>query len=188
MEHLQGSNRCEWVSPTVKQNTWLAHDGTIVVNIQLQHSWFCEFGVARTYLLQPSSVQEQQYRALVWAFQAPVSALIPGYSMSGPRIAAEQSLLVSGQVGENRHQLWFSCGDSVNCPDSDLVRTAVGNCFRKRNWNRIRNGNGRFRTLEPVQAIPKVQLPPQWSEGASLSIKTYRLVHTLLVQTWCITC
>lgn len=56
--------------------------------------------MARTYFLNPSSIQETQYHATLMALEAAVSALKPGASMAAPRSAAKRMLKHMGQVSD----------------------------------------------------------------------------------------
>lgn len=94
------SNNVKWeISPKHKSLApkWLAHDGTILVSISLRYRGFTA-AVARTYLVNPSTVQEQQYRAMLEALQAAASSLKTGASMAAPRMAAKYALQLAGQV------------------------------------------------------------------------------------------
>lgn len=87
----------EWSLQPIERQKWLADDGTILVHIGLQYLGFTS-ALARTYLLNPSTTQELQYKAILSAFHAAVDALKAGSSMSDPRIAAKQALQDAGQV------------------------------------------------------------------------------------------
>lgn len=80
---------------------WLAHNGVILVSVELQHFGFTA-AVAGTYFLNPSTEQELQYRAILDAFQATITALRPSASMAAPYLAAVKSLQAAGQVRSNQ--------------------------------------------------------------------------------------
>lgn len=76
---------------------WLAHNGAIVVNVRVQYCGFTA-ALARTYLIDPSTADEEQYRAIMDAHQAAIATLIVGASLDEPRAAAKKSLEDAGQV------------------------------------------------------------------------------------------
>lgn len=86
-----------WSLRPNRVNPVLAHDGAILVNFGVEHCGFSA-ALARTYLLNPSTVQEAQYRALHKAFEAAVDALRPGAGMHEPRRAAKKMLKEMDQV------------------------------------------------------------------------------------------
>jgi len=66
----------------------------IICSIGARYSMYCA-NVARTYLVDPSSEQEVQYKALLAAQQAAIDALVVGAPMGSAHSAALKSLMVS---------------------------------------------------------------------------------------------
>ncbi|MEW5314858.1 MAG: hypothetical protein WDW38_006323 [Sanguina aurantia] len=74
----------------------LGHSGVILVSIGTRYSNYCA-NVARSFVINPTKRQEQQYNALLAAHEAAVAALLPGASMAAPMEAAIRALREKGQ-------------------------------------------------------------------------------------------
>lgn len=91
-------------TPTGTSSHLHAQDNTI----RLSHREYldgCWVSVARTYFVNPSTVQEQEYRAVLRAMEAAMSGLKPGSHMTRPRNNAVKALKDAGQVNWAAHVL-----------------------------------------------------------------------------------
>lgn len=72
------------------------HDGVIVVALGTRYSSYCA-NVGRTYLVNPSQKQEQEYAALLAAQEAAIAALLDGAPMSNASEAVVRTLQAKKQ-------------------------------------------------------------------------------------------
>ncbi|GAB4820394.1 hypothetical protein N2152v2_007440 [Parachlorella kessleri] len=84
------------------------HYGVIVCSLGAKYASYCA-NVARTYFVDPSKKQEEEYAALLAAHQAAVAALVEGAPMSAAHEAVVKALKVQ-RAGQEPAEFWSGLG------------------------------------------------------------------------------
>lgn len=80
----------------------VTHDQSCALGVGARYNLFCA-NLARTYLVDPSKTQQEEYAALLAAAEAATKALVPGAPCSDAFAAAVKAL-----------EVWAVCG-TLDC-------------------------------------------------------------------------